>query len=536
MTKSPTEKWFFLLWTLLWGIWITLLLIYLATSEFNRDIFFFYDYRYLQDVSSQYTYLPTTMRYILEPMYGLSNFFITSTEGILVVFGFYFLIRITFGILDKRYYHKKLAEKPILRTLERFAGLYASLLFGLVFLTILIILIGFLISGFLFIAYYAMSMVYVIHWILNIIMLVVILGFLYYNHNPKKAFRHRLDHMFERWAMLKTRSRFYNLIKNRQFIKNMIRELRRVLIYAAFFIFIILNCLFFPNPTRQLQTDLAPNEVLFDFHIHTIRSDGFITPAQRVEWYRSNGIQGAAFTDHSGIEGAVEAEKYVHDNNLDFTVIIGQEYTPSEPRTHLNIYGLRENINPYVYYPGIRMDYEIMSGTSKFMNVSEMIQYVKANGGYVTVNHYSSSSPYSWEDYRRWGVDGFEIVTSGGIRSLELREYCLNHSLILIGGEDHADSRDMDTFLRIKLDDPTNRSVDAIFAALRRNEHEIVSIQMITPPSGPFGEILPDFDRYYGNLDFYQQLSWIIWSIGLYLVGIGGIIYIRKVGQHQKVE
>ena len=91
----------------------------------------------------------------------------------------------------------------------------------------------------------------------------------------------------------------------------------------------------------------------------------------------------------------------------------------AEPRVHLNIYGLRENINPHNYTPEIPLESDAFD--SLFLNVSDTIKYVKDKGGYVTVNHYSQIGKddrelYSWENFRDWGVDGFELVNEDNIQ------------------------------------------------------------------------------------------------------------------------
>jgi hypothetical protein len=184
----------------------------------------------------------------------------------------------------------------------------------------------------------------------------------------------------------------------------------------------------------------------------------------------------------------------------------------------LNIYGIEEKINPYEYIPGLRIDKEGF-GFGLFMNVSEMITYVKANGGYVTVNHYPREDPYTWTQYRDWGVDGFEIVNGGSIQNPELTKFCLNNNLTCIGGTDLHENDELDTFVRFRLDDPSNKSLDAIFTALKRNEHEVVYVvsnRLRIDSNNIF------LTRFWGDIsvmDLGQRVSWGLWSIICFILG-----------------
>ncbi len=212
--------------------------------------------------------------------------------------------------------------------------------------------------------------------------------------------------------------------------------------------------------------------------------------------------------------------------NLNFTVIIAQEYTISEPRIHLNIYGIRENINPIEYLEGIPLQSPYFD--SKFLNVSDMIKYVKENGGYVTVNHYGDIKLYTWEQFRDWGVDGFEVANGGSEQNKNLTKFCKDNNLILIGGSDIHEGKDLDTFVKVRLDDPANKSLDAIFAALKRGDQEIVVIEKQYGDQSPFSFLNPKMFKYFSGLSDSQRISWLIWSLTSYFVGSLFYFSIRK--------
>ena len=172
-------------------------------------------------------------------------------------------------------------------------------------------------------------------------------------------------------------------------------------------------------------------------------------------------------------------------------------------------------------------------GTSLALNASDMIAYVKNHGGYVIVNHYNYDhnpkggygTPYTLDQLRDWGVDGFEIVNGDDIEAKEIREFCLNNtnnyneSLICFGGSDIHTSQELNAFVKLKLDDPTNKTIDNIFKNLRKNNHSVITVNLHSNQISLPGvlkdlgfELLEDYLNYLLNLDSIQILSWIIWS------------------------
>ena len=168
------------------------------------------------------------------------------------------------------------------------------------------------------------------------------------------------------------------------------------------------------------------------------------------------------------------------------------------------------------------------------MNASDLIQYVKSNGGYITVNHYNYDPnprggygmPYSLEELRDWGVDGFEIVNGGSYEGkyLSIRQFCLDNNLTCVGGSDIHVNEDLNTFIRIRLADPTNKTVENIFQTLHQNLHQVIAIEfapkIVNFPSemDDLGfYIFEDFINYLLNVDLYQVISWISWSSGIYV-------------------
>ena len=272
---------------------------------------------------------------------------------------------------------------------------------------------------------------------------------------------------------------------------------------CAFILFFSINftMLSFNLPTHRIQADLAPDEFLFDFHVHTTVSDGHLTPEQRVQWYIDQGIHGAAFSGHNTPLGAIRAREYVEKNNLDFLVIVAQEFTDDAHGIHLNIYGIEDTITP--------AGYSDSEGPNP-MTIPEMIAWVKARGGFVTVNHYWGGA-YTRTQLRDFGVDGFEIVNGANFYGSTTRQFCITNHLACMAGSDMHMNYELNTFVRLRLPDPTNRSIAAIFTALKNNTHQCVSISAFNYDLDADERDLLTY--YFQHLDGGQVSSWIAWSI-----------------------
>jgi hypothetical protein len=290
---------------------------------------------------------------------------------------------------------------------------------------------------------------------------------------------------------------------------------------------IVLLSIQFPPHRIIPTTPLEDDEFLFDFHIHTTFSDGWLTPEERVLWYIEHGISGAAFSDHDNLRGSQAAQEFVKKKGLDFIVWTAEEWTNHEPdpEIHMNIYGLEEEIVPLESYT---------PGGPLAMNASDTINYVKSNGAFITVNHYhyepnpegGFGTPYTLEQLRDWGVDGFEIINGGSYNDYtEIRQFCIDNNLICIAGSDIHTNEDLNTFIKLKLEDPSNKTIENIFKNLRNNTHEAVAIQFypeVVDIPGDMNDlglyVLEDFINYFLNIDAYQALSWIIWSSVFFII------------------
>jgi len=502
--------------TIIFIIWILYLLImgFLSTREV-----YFYDVLHQEDLSEQYTSEVPFLRYLIEPLLGIITIFTFNNDPSNTL-PFFFLSIISFRvflfIIDRKVLKnsiKKTIITDFVKDILKFYIKYGSLLF-LIFAVIL--LTGYSLFGFLFLANY-FSLIFHIGGIIGVsaVFSKIIFGLF------------KLSHPYLTIKIKKKRS------KNLAF--SLLKKARNELglIWVAFILFFSFNfaLLSIRFPTQEIKVNLDENEFLFDFHVHTTFSDGAFTPEQRVMWYIDQGFHGAAISDHHNPRGAIAAREFVKRNNLDFVVLIGQEFTSDGEGLHLNVFGIEEDLTPKNYYG---TDTQPGAYTPNLMNTSEMISYVKARGGYVIVNHYSDDPPgypYTYDQLKDWGVDGFEI--HGG--RTDIREYCLNNNLTCFSNSDDHGTKAIDRFVKFRLDDPTNLTLDNIFRILRKNEHQCIEIH--TPNywedfNVPIKDYVNEFrefkkmHNYFMNLDTYQSLSWIVWSFIIYLIIM---LFIRKI-------
>ena len=492
-------------------IWLTFLLILLA----NKRTVVFYDALNQLDVTSSYSSILPASRYLVEPFFAIAMVLGMEFSWMFLFLIFYPLIRIIFILYKKR--KAKMSKKLnflliISRDITKFAFKVIVIAMSIV---LVIILIGTMIEGFLFVNRYFMIPIQIaVHSALILIIiksLYVLLKLVHPN--------------------LKLKSQNKNKIRIRRISKSLkLKKIKNELIYyigiGSLLLSLNIVLISAPFPTQKIvPTHLDDDEFLIDLHVHTVYSDGWLTPEERVMWYIEQGISIAAFSDHDNLRGAHAAQKFVEDRSLDFTVLTAEEWTDHENDIHMNYFGVNEEIVPLESYT---------PNGPKAMNASDLINYVKSKGGYITVNHYNYDPnpqggfgvPYSLEQLRDWGVDGFEIVNGGsyGGKYQYIRQFCLDNNLTCMGGSDTHINEDLNTFIRIRLSDPTNKSVENVFQTLKKNTHQVVAIEF-APKLVNFPSELDDigfyaienFINYLLNVDIFQSLSWIIWSFIAYL-------------------
>ena len=504
--------------SLIFSVWIVILVLLAAVGPRN---IIFYDALGQTDASSGYSSVLPWTRYLIEPFAVIAFVFEYEYTWLIPTIIIYPIIRILYVFLRKKGKLQSKKYNQIRHVLTDFIY-FTFKVFSITLVTILlIIIIGYFIQGFFFVSRYFMVIIQIgIH--LCYILIIIKGGYTLlklFHPRLKLNFSKKIENNIQRASSKKTRIT-YNLKKESVFFAG--------IVFLLLGTNIVLISIQFPPHRIVPTTPLEDDEFLFDFHVHTTFSDGYLTPEERVLWYIEHGISGAAFSDHDNIRGARIAREFVEKNGLDFTVWIAEEWTNHEtdPEIHMNYYGLEEEIVPPESYT---------PGGPEVMNASELIGHVKANGGFIIVNHYNYDAnpeggfgtPYTLDQLKIWGVDGFEIINGGsyGGKYQQIHLFCRNNNLTCIAGSDIHTNEDLDTFIKLKLDDPGNKTIANIFKNLKNNTHEAIAIQFYPEVVDIPGEltdlgfyVLEDFINYFLNIDTYQALSWMVWSSTLYIL------------------
>jgi hypothetical protein len=497
--------------TITFLVWITFLIVLSIIGK--REVIFLdaLDSYPGTDVSSDYASKIPFIRYLIEPLVGIAFLLGYDFEWMIAFVLLYFIYRIIYLVLKRNKKFTTEKFKKLKHPVYNFMS-FVFKAFSLALLAIaLIMLIGYLTMGYYFVSRFFMVVIQLGIRISMVLLLLKIIYLVLVVLSPQLKFKHP--------SKMKKNSRLSFRYSG---------KIKKELIFLVGTLYLLLGVniilIATPFPTHNIYVNLEDDEFLFDFHIHSTMSDGYLTPEQRVDWYITQGISGAAFTDHDNIRGAI-AKRYVDNNGLDFVVWIGEEWTDNYNDIHMNYYGLEEEI--------VAPMSETPSGIPVALNASDMINYVKSKGGYVIVNHYNYDLnplggygvPYTLEQLSDWGVDGFEIVNGDHVEAEGIRNYCLNstnvfnESLICFGGSDIHTNEDIDAFIKLKLDDPTNKTIDNVFKNLRNNTHSVITLKLYSDEMdfpdelNDLGfELLEDFLNYLLNLDLIQSISWILWS------------------------
>lgn len=454
-----------------------------------------YDFLNQSEVSNQYELIIPVIRYIFEPFFALSFQFSRNALNwlwiILIIVAVLFILTI---IIDKWTYKGAMRNNRLIQELRIALNFFIT--------TIIISVLTITIR--LFVLYPEHGMEYVISSYvkpikiasmvcLSIFIIKFMHGLITMKTKGRDFKTNKIYVKISQWFYIFTK--FEN-----GFIRNLFKTLTEVYRYlrtSILFVAILFAISSVNLPSQRILHDLDSDEILLDFGIQTDESTGFMPVKARIDWYLNQGINGAAFTDYYTNKSFQEAQDYISEKNLNFKLISAEKYKTDG--VLLNIYGVNETI----------------SGR----NLSETIQYVKNKGGYVIVNNYvkNESALYTYNELLNWGIDGFCITYRGVNLTSEIRQYCLDNSLICLGGSDIIGNEPVHTFVKLKLSDPTNTSIDAIFSDLSSNSHQICVIQKDS--SLQVGNrAIDDFLAYIANLDVNQATSWGMWSVFVYVL------------------
>ncbi|MFX1386452.1 MAG: PHP domain-containing protein [Promethearchaeota archaeon] len=475
----------------------------------------FYDALGQVDISSEFSSELPFLRYIIEPFYTIAYVLEYEFTWMYLFLIFYPILRGIYLYLKKKGMFSSEKYRYITYPLADIISFSFQVLILAVLIIGIYVLIGFAIQGYFFVGRYFMVPIQLGFHICLVLIFIKVAHIILKLLHPKLTLN-----ISKKFLFRKTRKKAK---------KRVTQEIIFYFGIGALLIcgnIVLISTPFTPHKIIPI-VPLEDDEFLFDFHVHTTYSDGWLTVEERIHWYIQQGISGAAFSDHDNIRGATMAQNYVAQHGLNFVVFMAEEWTDHENDIHMNYFGLAEEIVPLESYT---------PGGPIAMNASDLISYVKSHGGYITVNHYNYDPnpnggygvPYNLSQLRDWGVDGFEIVNGGSYSTKyqQIRTYCLNNNLTCIGGSDIHTNEDLNTFIKIKLAVPTNLTIANIFKTLKNNTHQVIAIDLnpkVVDFPGDLNDfgfyVLEGFINYFLNMEIFQTLSWIIWSfIGFTLI------------------
>ena len=76
---------------------------------------------------------------------------------------------------------------------------------------------------------------------------------------------------------------------------------------------------------------------------------------------------------------------------------------------------------------------------------------------------------------------------------------------------------ELNTFVKLSLEDPTNITLDSVFAQLKKNEHEVIQVTLQQEKISQDYLGTKKLINYFLSLNGFQMLSWWAWSILAYL-------------------
>ena len=514
---------------MIFALWMICLVIFRIFAQ-RKPIF--YEAISQSDVSEDYQSTFPIIRILFEPIIG-STFAVGQWGAAWIGFTaiLYIILRSIYLLRDKFGKPSVNCEHPIFIRLKLALDAYFKQML-IVFLALLVeFLFIYFVLGYLVIANnFKISLIIFFYVSFLLLVLDIVLQFVFKNKFTHTQSKPTILYRIQKWFNLHQEEKIIQNNDKTTLTKNIWKFSKKELKNFALCLFILMvlnqNLVRLHLPTQYLSTDLSPNEFLFDFHVHTSTSDGSLSPRDRVDWYIDQGINGAAFSDHHHPYGSQIAQEYVDRKNLDFTILLSQEFTDDAEDIHLNIYGIDIPLTPANYTTG--------SYSPNTMTCEEAIGWVKDQGGYVTVNHYSGEGahPFTYEQLRDWGVDGFEIINGDDLRSPEIREFCLANNLICMAGTDEHGNQELTTVVKLYLPDPSNKSLDAIFTALRNNTHEAVLITQYPERVSLSSDFTERFINYQLGLTWGQSISWFIWTILMYTMIICSL---EKLGKHNEL-
>ena len=143
--------------------------------------------------------------------------------------------------------------------------------------------------------------------------------------------------------------------------------------------------------TKNEVISLIKKDCVKDMHIHTVFSDGVLTPEEVVDRWQSEGKEVIAITDHDGIGGSIVAVDYA--KNKDIKVVPGIEFDSENDLgrdLHILGYGidfyddnLQAELKKILKWRGERNDIILKALKDKGISITDEEIYAVNEGRYV---------------------------------------------------------------------------------------------------------------------------------------------------------
>jgi predicted metal-dependent phosphoesterase TrpH len=155
----------------------------------------------------------------------------------------------------------------------------------------------------------------------------------------------------------------------------------------------------------------------YNFHMHTVASDGKLIPSELIQQALEIGLKGLAITDHHSVEGYQRAQEYL--NSLEpeksdrFTLWTGMEVTSLLSGVEVHILGYAFNPEHPVLQPYLQG-----SGPNREdARADKVIDSIHQAGGLAVLAHphrYRRPAKELISLAARFGIDGIEVYYSYG--------------------------------------------------------------------------------------------------------------------------
>ena len=138
---------------------------------------------------------------------------------------------------------------------------------------------------------------------------------------------------------------------------------------------------------QNLDAQSCPNN--YNFHMHTVYSDGQMEPSELIEQAIKNGLKGLAITDHHNTGGYKAAQKYLEEwkwNNPDADV----PYLWSGIEINANLLNVEVHILGYAFdpeHPSIQPYTQGKTVTGSEYEAVNVIAAIQEAGGFAVLAH-----------------------------------------------------------------------------------------------------------------------------------------------------